>query len=106
VSERRQARIVILCDLMAIVLILGVTFKPSEDRVQVVTLLQCKTLPSHEFPLFDKQGSYERPRGTFRTSLNERRLFLVCTDRVSRQLVLRADRSQDGRVEKRIPDLE
>ncbi len=105
-SERRQARIVILCDLMAIVLILGVTFKPSEDRVQVVTLLQCKTLPSHEFPLFDKQGSYERPRGTFRTSLNERQLFLVCTDRVSRQLVLRADRSQDGRVEKRIPDLE
>ena len=100
-SERRQARIVILCDLMAIVLILGVTFRPSEDRVQVVTLLQCKTLP-----LFDKQGSYERPRGTFRTSLNERRLFLVCTDRVSRQLVLRAHRNQDGRVEKRIPDLE
>lgn len=105
-SERRQARIVILCDLMTVILILGVTFRPSEDRVRVVTLLQCKTLPAHEFPLLDKQGSYERPRGTFRTSLNERRLFLVCTDRASRQLVLPADRSQDDRVEKRIPDLE
>lgn len=105
-SVRRQARIVILCDLMTMMLILGVTFRPSEDRVRVVTLLQCKTLPSREFPIFDKQGSYERPRGTFRTSLNERQLLLVCTDRVSRQLVLRADRSQDGRLENRFPNPE
>jgi len=106
VSVRRQARIVILGDLMAMILVLGVTFRPSEDRVRVVTLLQCKTLPSREFPLFDKQGSYERARGTFRTSINGRQLFLVCTDRVSRQLNLRAAPSQDDRVGTRMPDPE
>lgn len=98
-SVRRQARIVILCEFMAMTLILGVTFKsestPTEDRV---TLLQCQTLPRP-----DKQGSYERPRGTFRISLSGRQLFLVCTDRVSRRLVLQVDRSQDDRPEKRFP---
>jgi hypothetical protein len=105
VSAPRQTRVISLCDLMVVILILGLTYRPeairSEDRA--VTLLQCKTLQSHEFPLFDKQGSYERLRGRSRTSLSERQLFLVCTDRVSRQLNLRADRSQDDRVETRIP---
>lgn len=103
-SVRRRARIVILCDFITMILILGISFKselrPSEDRV---TLFQCKTLSSREFPLLDKQGSYERPRGTFRTSLNERQLLLVCTDQVSHRLVLRVDRSLDDRLENRIP---
>jgi hypothetical protein len=104
VRVQRQRRIIILYDFIAVVLILGVTFK-SESTVPepVVTLLQCKSLPSREFPLLDKQGNYERPRGTFRMSLSERQLFLVCTDRVFRQPESRVDRSQDDRVETRIP---
>jgi len=81
---------------------LGVAFR-SESTAPNVTLLQCRTLSSLEFPLLDRPGSYERPRGTFRTSTNERRLFLVCTDRVSRQLNLRAAQSQDDRLETKIP---
>ena len=103
----RQARIIILCDSMALILILGVLYKSdsgrSDNSARAFTLLQCTPLPSHEPPLFDKQGSFERPRGTFRKTLNERQLFLVCIDRASRQLMLRADRSRDGRVETRIP---
>ena len=95
---------------MALILILGVMYRSesarSDDHVPVLTLLQCTTLRSHEPPLFEKKGSFERPRGTFRTPLNERQLFLVCTDRVSRQLSLRVDRSQDDRAETRIPGLE
>lgn len=109
-SAARQGRIVILYDVIALILILTVTYKsesrPPDDRLPMVTLVQCKTLPSHEFPLFERQGSYERPRGRFRTSLNERQLFLVCTDRVSRQLKLRVDRSQDDRVETSTPALD
>lgn len=104
-SAPRQVRNIIRYDLIVVILILAVTYK-SESRspdVPLVTLLQCKSLPSHEFPLFDNQGSYARPRGTPRTSLNEHRLFLVCTDRVSHQPNPRADRSQDGRVETRLP---
>lgn len=107
-SAPRRGRTIIVWDLVVMILIVGLTYRsgsnPSDH--QTVTLLQCKTLASHEFPLVDKQGSYERPRGTSRTSLNERQLLLVCTDRVSRQLNLRADRSQDGHVETRIPALE
>src|SRR5215212_884893 len=107
VSAPCQERFIILFDLMALVLILGITFKsesrPTDEGAPIVTLLQCKTLPSHESPLFDKQGSYERPRGTFRTSINERQLFLVCIDRVYRQPKLRVDRSRDDRGETRIP---
>ena len=106
----RQARIIILCDSMALILILGVLYKSdsgrSDNPVRAFTLFQCTPRPSHEPPLFDKQGSFERPRGTFRTTLNERQLFLVCTDRVSRQPDPRVDRSQDGRAETRIPALE
>lgn len=109
-SKPRQARIIILRDLIAMILVFGVTYKsemrPPDDRVPMVTLLQCKTLRSHEYPLFERQGSYERPRGTFRMSLNERRLFLVCTDRVFRQPNLRAGRNQDGRLENRTPGLD
>ena len=101
-STARPRRIIFLCDVIALILVLTVTYKPesrsSHYRLPMVTLFQCKTLPSHEFLLFETPGSYERPRGRFRTSLNERQLFLVCTDRVSRQLKLRVDRSQDGRV--------
>src|SRR5215204_3163826 len=107
VSAPRQARFIILFDLTAMILILGVTFKsesrPPDEGAPIVTLLQCKTLPSHESPLFDKQGNYERPRGMFRRSINERQLFLVCTDRVYRQPELRVDRSRDDRGETRIP---
>jgi hypothetical protein len=107
VSAPRQARFIIPFDLLALILILGVTFKsesrPPDERTPIVTLLQCETLPSHESPPFDKQGSYERHRGTFRTSINERQLFLVCTDRVYRQPKLRVDRSRDDRGETRIP---
>ena len=106
-SAARQGRIKILYDVIALILILTVTYKseskPSPDRLPLVTLLQCKTLPSHEFPLFERQGSYKRPRGTLRTSLNERQLFLVCTDRVSRQQKLRVDRSPDDRGETKPP---
>lgn len=107
-SAPRQTSIVILSEFVVVILILSVTFKSEskndpDDRIPSITLLQCRALPSHESPLFEKQGSYERPRGTSRTSLNERQLFLVCTDRVSRQLNLRVDRSRDGRVETRIP---
>ncbi|HEY0365327.1 MAG TPA: hypothetical protein VGC73_02570 [Pyrinomonadaceae bacterium] len=106
-SAPRQARFIIPFDLLALILILGVTFKsesrPPDERTPIVTLLQCETLPSHESPPFDKQGSYERHRGTFRTSINERQLFLVCTDRVYRQPKLRVDRSRDDRGETRIP---
>ena len=102
---QRQARIIILGDFMVVLLILGVAFR-SESTAPKVTLLQCRTLSSHEFPLLDKQGSYERARGTFRTSINGRRLFLVCTDRVSHQLNLRAARGQDDRVGTRMPDPE
>lgn len=101
-SAGHQARTIILCDLIAMILILSVTYKsesrPPDDRLQMVTLFQCKTFPSHKFLLFERQRSCERPRGRFRTSLNERQLFLVCSDRVSRQLKLRVDRNQDGRV--------
>lgn len=106
----RQGRIIILHDVIALILILTVTYKSesrlSHDRWPMVTLLQCKTLPSHEFLPFERQGSYKRPRGTFRTSLNERQLFLVCTDRVSRQQKLRVDRSQGDRVETKTPALD
>lgn len=107
-SAPRQTRIVILCDFVAVILILGITFKSESgnERTAVVTLLQCKTLPSHELPPFEKQGSYERPRGRFRRLINKRQLFLVCTDRVSHQPGLQVDRSQGGRVETRIPALE
>ena len=101
-SARHQAGIIILCDLIAMILVLSVTYKsesrPPDDGLQMVTLFQCKTFPSHKFLLFERQGSYERPRGRFRTSLNEPQLFLVCTDRVSHQLKLPVDRNQDGRV--------
>jgi len=106
----RQGRIIILYDVIALILILAVTYKselrPSHHRFPMVIQFQCKTFPSHEFLLFERQGSYGRPRGRFRTSLNERQLFLVCTDRVSRQLKLRVDRSQDGRVLTRTPALD
>jgi len=50
---RRQARIVILCDLMIIISILGVTFKsefrPPEDHVPNVILVQCLTVRSHDW---------------------------------------------------------
>lgn len=107
-SAARRTRTIILCDLVAVILVFSFGYRSDSNRAEdaAVTLLQCRTLPPHEFPLFDRQGSYERPRGRFRTSLDERRLFLVCTDRVSRQLRLRADRSRDGRVETRIPALE
>ena len=75
-------------------------------KQQVITLLQCKTLPSHEFLPFERPGGYKRPRGTFGTSLNERQLFLVCTDQVSHQQKLRVDRSQDDRVETKTPALD
>ena len=110
VSAGHRARIIILCDLIAMILILSVMYKsesgPPDDRLPMFTLFQCKTLPSHEFLLFETQGSYERPRGRFRTSLDERQLFLVCTDRVSHQLKLRVGRSQDGRVSTRTPALD
>lgn len=109
-SAPRQGRTKILYDVIALILILTVTYKsesrPAPDRAPMVTLLQCKTLPSPEFLLFERQGSYKRPRGTFRTSLNERQLFLVCTDRVSRQQKLRVDRSPDDRVETKPPALD
>ena len=86
-SAPRQPRILILRDFMAAILILSVVFK-SESKAPDVrmpfTVLQCTTLPSHEYPLFEKEESYERPDRTFRRSLNGRELFLVCTDRVSR----------------------
>ena len=106
-SAPRKARFIILFDLTATILILGVTFKsesrPPDERAPIVTLLQCKTLPSHESPLFHKQGNYGRPRGMFRTSINEHQLFLVCIDRVYRQPKLRVDRSRHDRGETRIP---
>ena len=104
-SAPRQARNIILYDFIAVILILSVTYKSetSTGEQAPITLLQCRTLSLPEFPLLDKQGSYERPRGRFRRSLNEYRLFLVCTDRVYRQPNLRADRSPDDRVETRIP---
>lgn len=109
-SAARQGRIIILYDVIALILILTVTYKSesrlSHHRLPMVTLFQCKTLPSHEFLLFVRPGSFERPRGRFRTSLDERQLFLVCTDRVSRQLKLRVDQSQDGRVLTRTPALD
>ena len=109
-SAARQGRIKTPYKAIALILILIVTYKsesrPSPDRSPMVTLLQCKTLPSHEFLLFERQGSYRRPRGTFRTSLDERQLFLVCTDRVSRQQELRVDRSQDDRAETKTPALD
>ena len=50
---RRQARIVILCDLMIIISILGVTFKsefrPPEDHVPNVILVQCLTVRSQDW---------------------------------------------------------
>lgn len=106
-SAARQGRIKIICDVIAVILILIVTYqsgsRPSHDRAPMVSLLQCRTLPSHEFLLSERQGSYKRPRGTLRTSLNERQLFLVCTDQVSRQQKPRVDRSQDDRVETKTP---
>jgi hypothetical protein len=104
VSAPSQARLIILFELMAITLILGVTHRleqrSTDDRV---TVLRCKTISSHDFQLLDKQGNYERPRGTFRKSLNECRLFLVVLDQVYCQPALRVDRNQDDRVETRIP---
>ena len=46
-SVPRQARVVIMCDFMAVILVLGVMFKSKapEDRVSITTPLQCKTLP-------------------------------------------------------------
>jgi len=109
-SAARPRRIVIRYDVIALILILTVTYisapGPSHDPSTPVTLLRCKTLSSHEFLPSERQGSYKRPRGTFRTSLNERQLFLVCTDRVSRQRKLRVDRSQDDRVETKTPALD
>ena len=109
VSAGHRARIIILCDLIAMILMLSVMYKSKSgpaDRLPMATLFQCKTLPSHEFLLFERPRSYERPRGRFRTSLDERQLFLVCTDRVSLQLKLPVDQSQDGRVLTRTPALD
>jgi hypothetical protein len=107
VSATRQPRIIILCDFMAVILILNVMFrsesKPPDARTPIITVLQCKTLPSHD-PLFEKEVSYELPNRISRR-LNGRELFLVCTDRGSRQANLRADRNQEDRVETRILSL-
>lgn len=103
-SAPRQARLIISFELMALILILGVTPrskpKSTDDRV---TLLRCETILLHGFQLLDKQGKHERPRGTFRRSLDECRLFLVVPDQIYCQPTLRADRNQDDRVETRIP---
>lgn len=66
-SAARQRRIVIRYDVIALILILTLTYisasGPSHDQLPPVTLLQCKTLPWHEFLPSERQGSYKRPRG-------------------------------------------
>jgi hypothetical protein len=88
VIATRQPRILILCDFMAVILILNVMFrsesKAPDVRTPITTVLQCKTLPSHD-PLFENERRERTSRG-----LNGRELFLVCTDRVSSQSTLRA----------------
>lgn len=103
-NARHQMRNIMLLAMLLILAMKGYAEPNTADSsLPMIIPLQCKTLSSRECLLFEKQGSCEGPRGTFRRSLNECRLCLVCSARVFRQPNRRADRSRDGRVETKTP---